>query len=226
MGGSHWSVTDCPPEPAGDRRGVPAAESRGSAPAAQADSGRTDGAALLGCVATELPGWRGQLQARATRPAGGTGVRSAPGEAVPRPLPVSHTVKEAPGPPARKSAGRGPAPGFPLQRPACPSRPLRPVPRVATQQTRGLARAPPGPDQGHAEREAPWPHVCAGSFQRWTTPGAPATRGSRQAAPRPPQEPCRSHPRGARQSEAQVPPRQGGEGRSGRGGLADAHQQV
>lgn len=155
MGGSHWSVTDCPPEPAGDRRGVPAAESRGSAPAAQADSGRTDGAALLGCVATELPGWRGQLQARATRPAGGTGVRSAPGEAVPRPLPVSHTVKEAPGPPARKSAGRGPAPGFPLQRPACPSRPLRPVPRVATQQTRGLARAPPGPDQGHAEQGGP-----------------------------------------------------------------------
>lgn len=85
----------------------------------------------------------------------------------------------------------------------------------------------PGSGASRTGRRASWPHVSAGSFKcrdhtgrsSHTRQGA-ATRSSCQAAPRPPQEPCRSHPRGARQSEAQAPPRQGGEGRSGRGGLA------
>lgn len=161
-----------------------------------------------------------------------TGVRSAPGEALPRPLSVSHTVTEAPGAHLLASL-RGtcllPSSLLSVLLSLQVYSGLCPASRLSRHED---SRGHPGPGSGAGRtgRRASWPHVSAGGFKRRDGAGRPShtrqvapTRCSCQAAPRPPHEPCRRclAKRGSGTPEAGK-----GEGKSGRGGLADAQQQV
>lgn len=118
----------------------------------------TDEAALFGCMVRKPAGLEGPDAGPSTTcPAGNTGFRSAPAEAVPRPPSVSHAVQEAGCPPAQKSARGMLAPAFPLELPAFPSSLLKLIPHMAIQQTRGLARTPPALGQRRAAQGGMFP---------------------------------------------------------------------